>query len=146
MIPLFRSWKFGKNYLRIFVAKWMSQSIWGLIFTVLLLKLIISKATNPNIVSNCMIKINKWTQNVNHETVSSKPQTLNFQFIFEMLIIFTLNTNEMRVIFVVLISTIFALYPPNMSFLRELFSNFPSSGKYLKHLRPYIYQGSPNEE
>ena len=63
---------------------------------------------------------------------TTKPQTLNFQFIFEMMIIFTLNTNEMRVIFVVLISTILALYPPNMSFLRELFSNLPSSGKYFK--------------
>ena len=63
---------------------------------------------------------------------TTKPQTLNFQFIFEMLIIFTLNTSEMRVIFVVLISAIFALYPPNMSFLRELFSNLPSSGKYFK--------------
>ena len=63
---------------------------------------------------------------------TTKPQALNFQFIFEMLIIFTLNTSEMRVIFVVLISAIFALYPPNMSFLRELFSNLPSSGKYFK--------------
>ena len=65
---------------------------------------------------------------------TTKPQTLNFQFIFEMLIIFTLNTSEMRVIFVVLISAIFALYPPNMSFLRELFHNLPSSGRYFKTL------------
>ena len=105
----------------------MCQSIWGLILTVGLLKLIISKATNLNIVSNCMIK------SITEPKMSTtKPQTLNFQFIFEMLIIFTLNTSEMRVIFVVLISTIFALYPPNMSFLRELFSNLPSSGKYFK--------------
>ena len=56
---------------------------------------------------------------------TTKPQTLNFQFIFEMSIIFTLNISEMRVIFVVLISSIFALYPPNMSFLRDLFRNLP---------------------
>ena len=66
---------------------------------------------------------------------TTKPQTLNFQFIFEMSIIFTLNTSEMRVIFVVLISSIFALYPPNMSFLRELFRNLPSSGRYFKTLQ-----------
>ena len=48
-----------------------------------------------------------------------------------MMIILTLNSSEMRVIFVVLISAIFA-FPPNMSFLRELFSNLPSSGKYFK--------------
>ena len=58
---------------------------------------------------------------------TTKPQTLNFQFIFEMLIIFTLNTSEMRVIFVVLISAIFALYPPNMSFLRDLIRNLPNA-------------------
>ena len=64
--------KMISEFLWLNVAKWMSQSIWGLILTVGLLKLIISKATNLNIVSNCMIKINTWTQNVNHETTNTQ--------------------------------------------------------------------------